>query len=52
MPRFPRTYGVLGTEGKLQPVGLILVERVVIQNFDIHLPLFEVLCFGNLDPRR
>jgi hypothetical protein len=35
------------SEGEFQAIGLVLVERVVVQDFDVHLPFFEVVGFGD-----
>ena len=44
--------GVGITEAKLQPVGLTLVERVVVQDLDIHKPLLEVISGDEEDAGR
>lgn len=48
----PLTNWVLGTEGEFEPVYLVLVQWVVVQDSDVHLPFFEVLGFDDCDPRR
>ena len=46
------TDGVFVVEGELQPVCLVLVEWVVVQDADVHVPLFEVIGFDHCDSGR
>lgn len=41
------TNRVFVAEGELEPVDLVLVQRIVIQNLDIHLPFLEVVRCGD-----
>lgn len=38
------TDGVVAAEHEFEAVGLVLVNGVVIQHFDVHEPLLQVLC--------
>lgn len=46
------TNGVFGRESKLESVCLIFVERVVIEDFDVHLPFFQTVGFHNRNAGR
>lgn len=46
-----RTDGVFVAESELEAVGLVLVEWVLVQDLDVHLPLFQVFTFHHRDPR-
>jgi hypothetical protein len=46
------TYRILPIKNKTQPVHLVLVDGVVVQNTDIHLPFAEVVCFDHFDAGR
>lgn len=46
-----RTDGILRRKGELQPVDLVLVQRVLVEDAEVHLPFFEVVGFGNCDSR-
>lgn len=46
-----RTDRILRRKGKLQPVDLVLVQRVLIEDSEVHLPFFEVVGFGNRNSR-
>lgn len=46
------TNGIRRAEAKLQPVSLVLVERVVVQNFDVQEPFLEVLSRDQLNAWR
>jgi hypothetical protein len=39
-----RTYGVALAEVEFQAVSLATVERIVIQDFDVHQPLLQIVC--------
>lgn len=43
---------VIVAEFEFQSIGLILVERIVIQHPDIHLPFLEITSRGYADPWR
>lgn len=38
-------------EGELKTVDLVLVQRVVVEDADVHLPFFEVVGFGEGNSR-
>lgn len=41
------TNGVLARKGKLEPISLILVDRIVVQDLDVHLPFLEIIRLDN-----
>lgn len=43
------TDGVVGAESEFEAIDLVHIERVVVENFDIHLPLFEIVRRGYAD---
>jgi len=40
---FRRFDGIVLAELKLQPVGLVLVQRIIVEDLDVHVPFFEVV---------
>ena len=40
---------VLIAKGEFESVGLVLVERVGVEDFDVHLPFFEVFGLDDCD---
>lgn len=45
------TDGIFLAEGEFKTVDLVLVQRVVVEDADVHLPFFEVVGFGEGDSR-
>lgn len=43
------TDGVFVGKSKLQPIGVAFVDWVVVEHFDVHLPLFQIVGFGDRD---
>lgn len=39
-----RTNWILVTKSKQQSEGFVEVERIVVENFDVKIPLFQVIC--------
>jgi hypothetical protein len=37
------TYGIFGSELEFQPICLVGVQRIVVEDFNIHLPFLEIL---------
>jgi hypothetical protein len=46
------TYRILPIKDETQPVDLVLIDRVVVEDTNIHLPFPEVVCFDHLDAGR
>lgn len=46
------TYGVITAESKAEAKGLVQVDRVCVQNADVHFPLFEVGSGDEIDTWR
>lgn len=44
--KFNRTYWILRREREFEPIDLILIKRILVQDSNIHLPLFKILRFG------
>lgn len=44
--KFNRTYWILRREREFESIDLILIKRILVQDSNIHLPLFKILRFG------
>jgi hypothetical protein len=47
-----RTYRIIVGEFKVESIGFSLVDRIVIENADVHLPFSQILRGGYLNARR
>ena len=46
------TYWVLTVEDETEAIDLVFVQRIVVEDSDVHLPFFEVVCFDDVNARR
>ena len=42
---------VLVTEGKLQPISLVQIKRILVKDLDVHLPFLQIITLDDCNSR-